>query len=232
MNHIPTDTPFTKPTTASPPVVVLDDMPTGARVSYQAGYLPRGAADDLFAWMSAHAPWQREAPVIFGKPHEVRRRTCAIGEPGLTYRYSGVDRIAVAWPELMHAVVVRLRRELGAPFNFGLCNLYPDGEASIGKHADAERDIVRDSPIVGLSLGAARDFVLYDRREQRVAEVALEHGSIVVMEGGTQRHFKHAVPARKRVREPRINITFRVLVTKDTEGRGGRSPGATQHRRT
>ncbi len=193
------------------PLVVLDDAALNARVTYHSDYLSRAGADELFAWMLERTPWQREAPVVFGKAHEVKRRTFAYGTPGTTYRYSGVDRTAIAWPDLLVPVVERLREEFGAPFRFGLCNLYPDGDASIGKHADAEADIERDSPIVGLSLGAMRDFVLYDRNEKRVTEVALGHGSIVVMWGATQRYFKHAVPARKRVKEPRINVTFRVM---------------------
>jgi alkylated DNA repair dioxygenase AlkB len=195
------------------PQLILEDGSRGARITYHPNYLDQGAADALFNWMLDDTPWQREAPVVFGKAHEVSRRTFAYGTPGLVYRYSGVDRIAVAWPNLLVSIVDRLREDLGTQFNFGLCNLYPDGDASIGKHADAEVDIVRDSPIVGLSLGVTRDFFLYDRADKRLAQVALEHGSLVVMWGTTQRHFKHAVPIRKRVKEPRINITFRVMKT-------------------
>jgi alkylated DNA repair dioxygenase AlkB len=117
--------------------------------------------------------------------------------------------------------VERLWVDIGALFNFGLCNLYPDGDASIGRHADAESDIVRDSPIVGLSLGATRDFFLYRRKGERVGQVALEHGSIVVMEGSTQRHFEHAVPPRRRVANPRISVTFRVMHVREQHHRAG-----------
>jgi alkylated DNA repair dioxygenase AlkB len=194
---------------------ILVDVTRGARVTYHPGYVPREEADLLLARMM-DAPWQREAPVIFGKAREVRRRTCALGDDGLVYRYSGLDRVALPWPAELVALLQRLRVDFDRRLNFGLCNLYPDGDASIGKHADAESDIVRDSPIVGLSLGAERDFVLFESaggREQRAAEVALEHGSVVVMWGSTQRFYKHAVPARRRCREPRVNITFRCLIS-------------------
>jgi alkylated DNA repair dioxygenase AlkB len=193
------------------PTTLLNDPETGARVTYHPGYLAPATADELFRWLSENTPWQREAPVVFGKSHEVKRRTFAYGAPGARYRYSGVERNAVAWPPILLPIAERLERELGAPFNFGLCNQYPDGEASIGKHSDAEADLVRDHPIAGLSLGATRDFMLYDRSNERVGQVALEHGSLVVMWGATQRWFKHAVPKRRRVTEPRINITFRVM---------------------
>ena len=192
---------------------VLDAPELGARVTYQPAYLEPAHADALLAWLLERAGWQTEAPVIFGKAREVRRRTCAFGDTGLVYRYSGIDRVAVPWPEVLELVLERLRRDVDPRLNFGLGNLYPDGDAAIGKHSDAESDIVRDSPIVGLSVGAERDFVLYDRANQRVAELTLEHGSIVVMWGSTQRNYKHAVPARRRCRAPRVNITFRCLTT-------------------
>ncbi len=193
--------------------VVLDDPATNTKITYHPSYLPRHDAATLLAWLRVNAPWQREMPTVYGKTFELKRQTCAFGDADLAYHYSGVSRVAVPWPEILKPLADRLADTFQAPFNFGLCNLYPDGEASIGKHADDEREIVKDSPIVGLSLGAERDFVLYDAAEKRVAKVALEHGSIVVMHGATQRHYKHAVPKRLQVKSPRVSVTFRVLVT-------------------
>jgi alkylated DNA repair dioxygenase AlkB len=61
-----------------------------------------------------------------------------------------------------------------------------------------------------VSLGASRRFVLKHRREpQRKLEIALPHGSLLVMSGATQRNYRHALPrTAKRVGE-RINLTFR-----------------------
>jgi alkylated DNA repair dioxygenase AlkB len=191
---------------------LFEDAILGAKLSYRPAFLSPADADALLAWMLTQAPWQREAPILFGRPREARRRTCAFGEVGLRYRYSGVERVAEAWPALLRPIVVRLRAELACPFDFALANLYPDGVAAIGKHADDERGIAPGSTIAGLSLGATRDFVLYRRGGARVAEVALEHGSLVVMAGAMQRHFQHAVPPRRRVQAPRVNLTFRHLL--------------------
>jgi alkylated DNA repair dioxygenase AlkB len=204
-----------------PGAQLLFSCPEGsARVTYHAGYLLRDTADALLAWLCAHTPWQVEAPVMFGVARPVRRRSFAYGEPGARYRYSGLDRDAAPWPAPLVPVVERLRAELAVRFDFGLCNLYPDGEAQLGRHADDERDIAPGSPIAGLSLGATRDFVLYARRGPRVAARALEHGSLLVMWGSTQRHFEHAVPRRLRVTEPRVSITFRVLADRARSGAG------------
>jgi alkylated DNA repair dioxygenase AlkB len=69
---------------------------------------------------------------------------------------------------------------------------------------------VRNAPIASVSLGAARDFAFRRGRSgPACATVRLEHGSLLVMEGSTQRHFQHRVPPRKTCGEPRINLTFR-----------------------
>ena len=42
------------------------------------------------------------------------RRSCAFGEPGLTYRYSGVNRVAMAWPDSLRKVADRMTLEHGS----------------------------------------------------------------------------------------------------------------------
>ncbi len=195
--------------------IVLDDVAVGARVVYLPGWLDRPVADTLFADLMARAPWEQEAPVMFGRTIVVRRRSCSFGDRGTTYRYSGLERRAVPWTEALVAVVERLDRERGTRFNYALANLYPDGEAGLGWHADDESDLVRDAPIASLSLGETRDFLLR-RKKQRagLTAVALEHGSLLVMEGSTQRFYRHALPPRKRATGARVNLTFRCITAR------------------
>ena len=68
--------------------------------------------------------------------------------------------------------------------------------------------------IASLSLGATRRFVLKARdvpSGQLPARFALEltHGSLLVMRGDTQAHYRHALPRTARPVGPRINLTFR-----------------------
>jgi alkylated DNA repair dioxygenase AlkB len=183
-------------------------------VTYHPNFLTPRDTDALFAWMQRRAPWQAEAPVVFGVPRPVRRESCAFGLAGASYRYSGLDRVALAWPPLLEPVVARLATELGLRFDFGLCNRYPDGDAALGRHSDDERDIRPDSTIAALSLGATRDFALYERDGARVALQPLVRGSLLVMWGATQRYYQHAIPRRRRVRAQRISITFRQMAAR------------------
>jgi alkylated DNA repair dioxygenase AlkB len=196
-----------------PDTLVLSGPSTGSVVTYHPNYLSQEQADSLLSAMIV-APWETETPIVFGKPRQVKRKTCAFGNAGLSYSYSGMRKEAHAWPMGLDFLRATLMLDTGARFNFALANLYPDGEAGIGAHADDEPEIVKDSPIVGISLGSTRDFFLTDKEGHRVAGVALEHGSAIVMWGSTQRHYKHAVPPRKRVKSPRVSLTFRVMSEK------------------
>ncbi len=194
------------------PAALLDDGARGCRVTYEPDFLSATEGTRWFETLAREAPFVVEAPVIFGRPRPVRRQSCGYGEPGARYRYSGLERLATPWPEGFAPLLERLRERTGARFTFALCNLYPDGDAGLGWHADDEADLARDAPIASLSLGAARDFAMRPGTSgpARVT-VRLAHGSLLVMAGATQRHYVHRVPPRVRCRAPRINLTFRVM---------------------
>ncbi|MDP5220094.1 alpha-ketoglutarate-dependent dioxygenase AlkB [Ruegeria sp. 2205SS24-7] len=92
----------------------------------------------------------------------------------------------------------------GHRFQSCLLNLYHTGEEGLGWHSDGER-----TPVASLYLGAARRFVFKNKIDKETIEITLAHGDLLVMEGETQDHWQHRVPPMKRVREPRINLTFR-----------------------
>ena len=195
-----------------PQEILIDDAERGCRVTYAPGFLASPAADALFASLLADAPFIAEEPVVFGKAHKVTRATCAFGDPGVRYRYSGVTREAVPWLDVLAEARSRVEQAVGARFNFVLCTLYPDGKAGLGWHADDERDLSAGAPIASLSLGEARDFhVRRTEGHQLAARVPLAHGSLLVMSGATQGFYQHQVPKRARCRAPRVNLTFRAM---------------------
>ncbi|MBL8679071.1 MAG: alpha-ketoglutarate-dependent dioxygenase AlkB [Myxococcales bacterium] len=192
--------------------LLIDDKERGCWVSYDSAFLDRYESERWFERLAKELPFEAEAPVIFGKAIPVRRRSCAIGEPGVRYRYSGVERAAHPWPEGFGSLLERVNRAADANFNFALCNEYADGEVTLGWHADDEHDLVRDAPIASLSLGATRDFALRRGTSGKASvTVALESGSLLIMGGATQRCYQHRVPERVRCREKRVNLTFRVM---------------------
>src|SRR5215472_1965409 len=88
-----------------------------------------------------------------------------------------------------------------------LCNLYRNGNDSVGLHADAEPEM---GPVIAsVSLGAERLFRLKKLNGSVVFAERLPHGSVLIMAGQTQKNFKHEVPKEPDVEQPRINLTFR-----------------------
>ena len=91
-----------------------------------------------------------------------------------------------------------------------LANRYRSGADAMGWHSDDEPELGMQPLIASLSLGATRRFLLRRRDDpaQRLA-LDLEPGSLLLMAGDTQRHWKHALPRTARPVGERINLTFR-----------------------
>jgi alkylated DNA repair dioxygenase AlkB len=95
-----------------------------------------------------------------------------------------------------------------------LVNYYRDGRDAMGEHADDEPELgpaTNDIRIASVSLGAPRRFVLRHRRTREVRAFALGEGSLLVMGGTTQQHYRHHVPRTRTPVGPRMNLTFRVI---------------------
>lgn len=72
-----------------------------------------------------------------------------------------------------------------------------------------EKDIHPNSFIVSVSLGVARDFIFTHKKTKEKVKIILEPGSVLLMGGDCQ---KHELPKRLRVKDPRINLTFRSII--------------------
>lgn len=161
--------------------------------------------------LSSRVPWRRDEVVMFGRRIVTAREIAWFGDPGMDYRYSGATRRPLAWiPELLE-LKGRVEAWTGATFNSCLLNLYHHGGEGMGWHSDDEACLVRDSCIASLSFGAERRFDLRHKHEGGRVSVMLENGSLLVMKGETQRHWRHQLPKSRRVSAPRINLTFRLM---------------------
>ncbi|OEU19205.1 hypothetical protein FRACYDRAFT_152506, partial [Fragilariopsis cylindrus CCMP1102] len=95
-------------------------------------------------------------------------------------------------------------------FNICLLNFYEDGQQRIGWHSDRE-EIGRTTPIISVSLGASRQFLLRSQTDGRNDRCSLNltSGSVTVMEPICQIKYLHSVPKESDVVNGRINLTFR-----------------------
>ena len=120
-------------------------------------------------------------------------------------------------------------------FNHALIQLYRDGVDNISEHSDKTLDIVRNSVIVNVSLGAQRTMTLRTKKSKqsngtegphmRLSQrVKLPNNSVFVMGSQTNREWLHGLkPDKRPVQEKteaekafggeRISITFRQIGT-------------------
>ena len=188
-----------------------------AEIYYEEHFLPTEEATQLFNALLSKCAWERRRG-SFG--HPVPRDEAYYGDPGTHYTYSRREYKPLPWiPELLslrahveEATPVAASANLSLPqpgYNAVLCNLYRDGNDSVGLHADAEPEM---GPVIAsVSLGAERLFRLKRKDGTFAFSQRLTHGSLLIMAGKTQRNFKHEVPKQPAVTKPRINLTFRCV---------------------
>jgi alkylated DNA repair dioxygenase AlkB len=187
----------------------------GAELYFEPHFLPANEAAELLELLLKKCRWERRQ-TSFGFP--VPRDEAYYGDPGTQYTYSRREYRPLPWiPELLQlssrvaqAVPDTAYDNLSlshAGFNAVLCNLYRNGNDSVGLHADAEPEM---GPVIAsLSLGAERLFRLKGKDGKVTLSHMLPHGSLLIMAGATQKNFKHDAPKQPDITEPRINLTFR-----------------------
>jgi alkylated DNA repair dioxygenase AlkB len=173
-------------------------------------YLPRfldsGEATALFDALLDGVRWQQEWLHLYGRRVRVPRLVSWCGDAGVNYRYSGADHACDGWLPRLTALRRRIAEQTALQGNLLLVNRYRSGADYIGWHADDERGLA--GRIASVSLGARRRFLLRLPGEQRSVSLDLEHGSLLVMDGG----LRHTLPRTRKVVGERINLTFRRLM--------------------
>jgi len=187
----------------------------GAEIYYDRNFLPPEEATALFNALRDKCAWGRRHSSF---KYAVPRDEAYYGDPGSDYTYSRREYKPLPWiPELLSlksrvedATPRAAYANLGLPrlgYNAVLCNLYRNGNDSVGLHADAEPEM---GPVIAsVSLGTERLFRLKSLNGSVMFAERLPPGSLLIMAGPTQKNFKHEVPKEPGVEQPRINLTFR-----------------------
>ncbi|NJM67051.1 MAG: alpha-ketoglutarate-dependent dioxygenase AlkB [Acaryochloris sp. RU_4_1] len=153
--------------------------------------------------------WQTEEVQVFGKWHKLRRQTAWYGTAD--YRYAGQIKTAQPWLPVLREIKTQVEALTQDSYSGVLLNYYPDGLAGMGWHADNERDLATNAAIASVSFGATRRFDLR-HQDGETLSINLEDGSILIMAGEFQEYWKHQLPIQRKVKAPRINLTFRVMM--------------------
>ena len=88
-------------------------------------------------------------------------------------------------------------------------------ECGCFRHADDEAELGPAPVIASVSLGAERRFQLKPKvaTPRSQCQILLKHGSVLVMDQHVQQHWLHQIPKDKTLSAPRINLTFRQILS-------------------
>ena len=166
---------------------------------------------EAFEKLRESTPWEQPEIVMFGKKYAQAGFSTWHTDTGVSYVYSGIERVAHPMTEMLHRFRQHCEVAAGAKFNSVLVNLYRDGRDSVSWHSDNEAINGREPTIASVSLGATRRFDLRHRETKQTVKVDLEDGSLLVMSGLSQQCWVHQIAKTARPVGPRINLTFRLV---------------------
>ena len=181
------------------------DLRDGGLLRYDREFIPRDLADRYFFELRDSIVWEQK-PGIFG--HFQPRLIASYGDEGISYRYSGVDNVALPWTPTLLEIRSKIEEQEGE-YNFCLLNRYRSGSDSMGWHADDEPEM--GNTIGSLSLGATRKFRIRHNVSRETQTFLVEHGTLIIMTGTMQQYWQHQVPKTAREVDERINLTFRKI---------------------
>ncbi len=191
---------------------IVNLLPFDGVAHYYGAVLQREEADRYFEKMMDNIQWKNDEAKMFGKHIITKRKVAWYGDEDYSYTYSRATKQALPWTDELLALKQIVETRSGTLFNSCLLNLYHDGDEGMAWHSDDEKMLEKDGSIASLSLGAERKFAFKHKESKQRIDLLLEHGSLLMMQGTTQTYWLHRLPPTKKVKRPRVNLTFRKMV--------------------
>ena len=164
---------------------------------------------EVFSRLLEETPWREESVVVYGKRHLQPRLSAWYGDA--SYTYSGLRLEPLPWTALLLELRSAVEAACGQRFNSVLLNRYRNGRDSMGMHSDDEPELGMDPVIASLSYGATRTFVLRHKYNKLAIRLPLQDGSLLLMSGQLQSHWRHGINKSTRPLGERVNLTFRYI---------------------
>jgi alkylated DNA repair dioxygenase AlkB len=174
-------------------------------------YSPR-QCQALLDGLMREVEWQREY-FSFGRRFEVPRLQAWYADEGVHYRYSDNMLQSRVWIPSLLPIKQTVENQSGHLFNSVLVTYYRDGHDHLTWHADDEPEL-GDAPVIAsLSFGVAREFCYRHKRGEEDGSRVLHDGELLIMRPEFQQDWEHCVPPQPEAAGPRINLTFRKVIT-------------------
>lgn len=191
---------------------VRNILPYDGATEYHGKILNTTESLFYFEKLLATIAWKNDEAILFGKHIITKRKVAWYGESEFNYTYSNVTKQALIWTKELKELKTIIERESKTTFNSCLLNLYHSGDEGMAWHSDDEKSLGKNTTIASLTLGAERKFSFKHKNTHQKVDVILERGSLLVMKENTQTHWLHRLPPTKKVKSPRINLTFRTII--------------------
>ncbi|MCX8081048.1 MAG: alpha-ketoglutarate-dependent dioxygenase AlkB [Bacteroidia bacterium] len=189
-------------------------LPRDGELYYYPNYINEELGKTIWEYFQDYVEWRKDTIRIFGKTYPLPRLQDFFGdEEKLCYTYSSIPLFAKPWPESLLRCKNKIEHDFNIQFNCALVNYYRDGHDSNGRHSDDEPELGKNPILASVSLGAERKFRYFHKTENALKyHIMLRHGDLLIMKGAMQHHWFHEIPKEKKVKYPRLNITFRRIV--------------------
>lgn len=188
-------------------------LPKDGTVLYFGQVMSTESANNFYNQLLNTIAWEHDEAIIMGKKIITKRKVAWYGEQPFSYTYSKVTKHALPFTNELLELKQLVQQHTNETYNSCLLNLYHTGEEGMAWHSDAEKDLKKNGAIASLSFGATRKFSFKHKQTNETVSVVLEHGSLLVMKDATQTHWLHRLPPTTKVLTPRVNLTFRTIVT-------------------
>jgi alkylated DNA repair dioxygenase AlkB len=185
-------------------------------ILFMRNFFTSSEAKNYFELLQNNINWKQEEVKFYGKTFPVPRKTAWYGYEGYNYSYSGINCCPEIWTDELLKIKNEIEKIIPEEnFTSVLLNLYNNGNDKMGWHADDEKELGINPTIASLSLGETRRFDIKHKTNLDLHyKLELTSGSLLIMKGALQHHWIHQIPAQKKVKNPRINLTFRTIKKK------------------
>lgn len=190
-------------------------LPRDGMVFYQHMLFGNDVSERLFRGLLENIDWRNDEVILFGKRIITRRKVGWYGDRDYAYTYSKTTKRALPWTPELREIKAAVESSSGHTYNSCLLNLYHNGDEGMAWHSDNEKELLVDGAIASVSFGSQRKFLFKHKATNEQVAMVLDHGSLLMMLGQTQKYWVHKLPTSKRILEPRVNLTFRTIVEKN-----------------
>ncbi len=158
-------------------------------------------------------PWQQAEISLFGRKRadsalELLDGRCRGGVPLFEHHVYAGTLAGLRSRRLSD----QLEAAAGTPFNSVLLNYYRNGQDAMGWHSDDEPELGPQPVIASISLGAYGGSCCAHKGGGPSSAIELAHGSLLLMQGDTQKNYRHSLPRTAKPVDARINLTFRKIL--------------------